>query len=68
VQDDQGATSNVATVSITVNPIVGSNNSINSTSQNGGATLPVLELPAPGETGSGDGNHTVLAINDLGMH
>ena len=24
--------------------------------------------PAPGEAGSGDSSHVVLAINDLGMH
>jgi hypothetical protein len=28
----------------------------------------VKEQPAPGEPGSGDGAHTVVAFNDLGMH
>ena len=42
--------------------------SINSTSQNGAPDSPVGEQPAPGEAGSGDGNHAILAINDLGMH
>jgi hypothetical protein len=45
-----------------------SDTSINSTSQNGMPGAPVAEIPAPGEPGSGDGNHVILAINDLGMH
>jgi hypothetical protein len=68
VDDDKGASSNIATVTITVNAITDSNISINSTSQNGKPSTPLPEVPAPGEPGSGDGNHVVLAINDLGMH
>ncbi len=68
VDDDKGASSNIATVSITVNAIIGSDVSINSTSQNGTPVSPVAVEPAPGEAGSGDGNHVILAINDLGMH
>lgn len=68
IDDDKGASSNIATVSITVNAISGSDVSINSTSQNGIPVSAVAVQPAPGETGSGDGNHVILAINDLGMH
>ena len=49
-------------------PVASSDTSINSTSQNGEPSTPLHEVPAPGEPGSGDGNHVVLAINDLGMH
>ena len=49
-------------------PVASSDTSINSTSQNGKPVTVVPEIPAPGEAGSGDGNHVVLAINDLGMH
>jgi hypothetical protein len=68
VDDDKGASSNIATVTITVNSIIGSDISINSTSQNGIPISSVTEQPAPGDTGSRDGNHVILAINDLGMH
>ncbi|MCK5360490.1 MAG: cadherin-like domain-containing protein, partial [Gammaproteobacteria bacterium] len=54
VDDNNGASSNVATVSITINAVTGSNISINSTSQNGIPVSPVTEKPAPGQTGSGD--------------
>ena len=68
VDDDKGTSSNVATVIITINAIAGNDISINSTSQNGIPVSPVTAQPAPGDTGSGDGNHVILAINDLGMH
>ena len=68
VDDDKGTSSNIASVTITVNAISDSTISINSTSQNGGPSTALHEVPAPGEPGSGDGNHVVLAINDLGMH
>ena len=42
--------------------------SINSTSQDGTPETALPEEPAPGGSGSGDGNHVVMAINDLGMH
>jgi len=68
VDDNDGATSNIATVTISVNAIVGSDSSINSTSQDGKPETALFEQPAPGEPGSGDGNYVVMAINDLGMH
>ena len=69
INDDKGASSNTATVTITVNAMIsGSDSSINSTSQNGTPVSPVDTQPAPGETGSGGSGHVVLAINDLGMH
>ena len=54
-------------------PVASSDTSINSTSQNGDTpdgtpVSPVSEEPAAGDIGSSDGNHVVLAINDLGMH
>ena len=68
VKDNDGASSNSADVTITVNAIIGSDKSIKSTSQNGTPVAAVTEQPTPGDTGSGDGNHVILAINDLGMH
>jgi hypothetical protein len=68
VDDNEGATSNIATVTINVNAIIGSDSSINSTSQDGKSETALFEQPAPGEPGSGDGNYVVMAINDLGMH
>ncbi|MEA1889467.1 MAG: Ig-like domain-containing protein, partial [Pseudomonadota bacterium] len=68
VDDNEGATSNIATVTISVNAIVGSDTSINSTSQNGTPVSAVPEQAVPGKPGSGDINHVLLAINDLGMH
>ena len=68
VDDNGGATSNIATATINVNAIIGSDTSINSTSQNGTPVSAVPEQAAPGKPGSGDINHVLLAINDLGMH
>ena len=70
VANDGTDDSNVATVSIDVEgaPPPLPDVSINSTSQDGFNATPVSEQPAPGEPGSGQGNYTVLAINDLGMH
>ncbi|MFW2438883.1 MAG: cadherin-like domain-containing protein [Arenicellales bacterium] len=68
VDDNEGATSNIATVTISVNAIAGSDTSINSTSQNGTPVSTVPEQAAPGTPGSGNINHVLLAINDLGMH
>ncbi len=68
VNDDKGAVSNKATVSITIRPQAVNDSSINSTSQDGISISPVPQQPAPGKPGSGDINHVLFAINDLGMH
>jgi len=65
VRDNQGALSNLDTVqvSITTTPST-AGKSINSTSSNRlDLTVPVGEQPF-----AGDGAHTLLAANDLGMH
>ena len=56
------------TVTVNVSGITDVAISINSTSQNGSGVTAVAEQPAPGAAGSSDGNHVILAINDLGMH
>ncbi len=68
VADDQGAWSNTATVSVTVNPLTpppsGDLVSINSTSAN--TLLPAS--PAAERPIAASNDYKVLAANDLGMH
>jgi hypothetical protein len=64
-RDSQGATSNLATVTIGV--AAAAQVSINSTSANG--TLPTTSVPEQSKTGiDPNNNFTLVAINDLGMH
>ena len=66
VMDDSGDTSNVATVTVTVNATGGgdsSTKSINSTSQNRLPAADVAEHPL-----TGNNNYRIFGTNDLGMH
>lgn len=57
VTDDKGARCD-STVTVVVGDGGGS----------GGNTAMVPQQPAPGDSAAGDGQHTVLPFNDLGMH
>ena len=63
VTDDKGARCDS-----TVTVIVGDGSGSGSGGTGGGSASMVRQQPAPGDPAAGDGKHTVLPFNDLGMH